>query len=143
MARIAYYIGIDPGASTGLAVWCILTSQLEVVETTTFWQAYNTIRKSFDPGNTIIVIEDPSKNKPVFGHNESDRKKRERIAQNVGANKREAQLLIDGFERLGYTVQAVQPHTAKWDARTFKNLTRYKNICSQHARDAAKLVYGK
>lgn len=147
--KYQYYIGIDGGSHTGLAIWDGIHKEFVDIETSTFWEALERIRNFF-PNNTLIVIEDPNQIKPTFPRNGAlSPGKRDRISQNVGSVKRETELLAQGLERLGYNVRRVRPgpraityRKGKPDARTFKRITKYPGRTSQHGRDAALLVYG-
>ena len=141
-----YFIGLDPGQATGLAVWDPAREVFaRSLLTTTFWEAYELIR-TYDPRTVLIVLEDPSQNRPTFHHNlpQSERayRQRERLSRNVGSNMREALLLAEGLERQGYRVRRVRPRSSKLSADVFKKVTRYQGRTSEHARDAAMLVFG-
>lgn len=70
-------------------------------------------------------------------------KGRDKFAANVGSNRREAVLLADGLERLGYNVRRVRPINAKkWDAAEFMRFTKWPKGENEHVRDAARLVWG-
>lgn len=145
--KARYHIGIDGGVKTGLAVWDRETKKFDTLETVDFWQVVDLLVKYcdrfYERENTVVYIEDPSQNKPVFmKKGANNRAKIMKVAQNVGGVKRETELLIEGLERMLYTVKRIQPSSSKWDSKTFKSITGYKKRCSQHARDAAKLVYG-
>ena len=64
-----------------------------------------------------------------------------RTAQNVGMNKRDAQLLIAYAEAHNFQVLAVRPTRTKLKADTFKKMTGWDKRTNQHARDAAMLVF--
>ena len=51
-------------------------------------------------------------------------------------------LVTAGLERQGYRVCRVRPRSRKLSADVFRRLTRYQGRTSQHARDAAMLVFG-
>lgn len=137
-----YVIGIDPGVSTGYAVWDREEKTLTNVTTLEFWGAFERAQL-LKPGYVEIIIEDPTGNLPTFAKaGDGTARKREKISQNVGSNKREAQLLIEGLRRRGYTVRTVTPTKKKWDVETFRRLTGYAGQTSQHSRDAARLVWG-
>jgi len=140
--RQKIYIGIDPGVTTGLAVW---DGKDIVFHTTDFWGAIEEIQQWIVP--ITVVIEDPSKNKPVFHRDLKVRgDKRDRtmlkIGQNVGSNKREGQLLIEYCEQNGIECRAIKPTSSKWDAKQLKVYTGITKSTNQHVRDAIKLVYG-
>lgn len=137
-------LGIDPGVSTGLALWSRRTGRLEDVWTLDFWGVYDWMRTQSDQ-ELEVWIEDPAANRPTFdkeGVTEAERRKREKVSQDVGANKREGRLLIAGLLRLGFQVRAVRPRSPKMkDAVTFGRLYGWKKT-NQHERDAARLVVG-
>ncbi len=136
------YLGIDPGAKTGYALW--RDKQL-YVSTTTFWAMARTLEQFAVPDHAhleiIVVIENPALNRPVFPRLLT-RNAMLKIAQNVGANKRDAALLIELAESLGFEVRQVKPTSAKWNRQTFERITKYTGRTSQHGRDAAKMVFG-
>jgi hypothetical protein len=143
--RTRYVIGIDPGVLTGLAVWDREKRALLRLETLDFWRAWEYIVDGYTVDAVEVVIEDPSGNRPVFdkeGVSIGERRKRERIAQNVGSNKREARLLLAGLLRRGYRVRAVTPTAAKWSSDRLAALTGWRGLSSAHSRDAARLVFG-
>lgn len=137
-----YLIGIDGGVLTGFAVYDRKARHLTRVDTTTFWGAYEAVR-IYNITSTAVIIEAPQLNRPVFDRDSADsHKKHGRLAMNVGSVKRESQLLAEGLRRAGYLVIEEKPTTAKWDAMYFARVTGWPKRCSQHARDAAKLVFG-
>jgi hypothetical protein len=143
--RADIFIGIDPGVETGYAVWCRSRKQFTELVTLSFWTAYDRIVAN-EPANVEIFIENPDllpkalyRRTGVIEHPLM----RERMAKNVGSNRREASLLIERLQALGYTVTAVRPMTArKWTAEQFARYTRHEGRTSQHVRDAGRLVFG-
>ena len=135
-------IGIDPGTSCGIA-WQIGSQPMQVatknlldtmLTIATFVQAHGVARVQ-------IWIEDARQNKPVFDRGTS-RAAAQRIAQNVGAVKRDTDLLEQHCKRLGVSPVMVRPTTAKWTPAMMRAATGIER-CSQHARDAAKLIAGR
>lgn len=140
------YIGIDPGVKTGFAVWDSESRSYVRIDTLDFWGTYDGVIYEYYPSDAlpVIVIEDPSQNRPTFDKGERGARRREKISQNVGANKREGQLLADRFESLGFEVRRVRPAKgtgSKMNAPAFSRLTGFTGRTSQHGRDAAMLVY--
>lgn len=142
-----YYIGIDPGKTTGVAIWdgkkivkesCPFFGALEIIDT---WCQFN-------EENVEVVIEDPNLNRPTFNRYQGKRMdtktilSMQKIAQNVGMNKRDAQLIIDYCQRRYVPYRIVKPTTTKWDAKMLETLTGITERTNQHVRDAIKLVYG-
>lgn len=134
-------IGIDPGARTGIACYLPSEDRLLYARTTTFWDAYDEVTQH-GTREVVVVVEDPAQIRPVFEHDTRDERQREKIAQNVGINKAHATLLVEGLERLGYTVRRRRPGGKKWNAKFFRRITGYPGRTSEHARDAARFVWG-
>lgn len=143
-----YHIGIDAGKQTGIAVWDATEKKFDQLQTVDFWQVVDLLITGVDRRycrtESVVWVEDPGLNRPVFDKPGADnRRKTLHVAQAVGSVKRESELLIEGLNRYMYEVRAVRPSTGKWTAKTFKKITGYPGRTSQHARDAAKLVFGR
>jgi hypothetical protein len=141
--RPRYCIGFDPGVKVGVAIWDRERQRLDDVLTTDMFGAIAFVRNIYEPDRAVCYVEDPRMNRPVFEHGELARRKREKIAQNVGQNKENARLLVEGLERLGYTVERVRPTAKKWTKDDLRRYAGYTGRTSAHARDAARLVVGK
>jgi hypothetical protein len=138
-----YVVGIDPGVKTGVASFDSRLEALAELFTSDFWGVVDHVMRVYAPNDAVIVIENPKLNRPVFrerGHFDKPNV-REEMAQRVGANKRDATLLIERFEALGFEVQQVRPSRRKWTAEDLLRETRWSGRSSQHARDAAALIY--
>lgn len=136
-------IGIDPGAINGVAISTY--SKIRQFKSLNFWETTEVLKKAKGLTDAIEVwIEDPGKNKPVFLKKGCDNEKAyRRVAQNVGANKRDAQLLIE-FCKLNYIpVIAVRPSRKKLNAAEFAKLTGITERLNQHERDAGMLIFGR
>jgi len=151
-------IGIDPGTSTGFAAMdtAIKTKdKLITVKTLTsdknglaFWKCIDAVAvvkmSAKGSGDKIVVyIENPNQNVTYVKAGDGTSGKREKISRNVGMNQKEAQLLIEGVERLGVDVKTLVPNSQKWSADLFKRYTGYSKQTSQHARDAVRLIWGR
>ncbi len=139
------YIGIDPGVKTGYALWRDDTLH---VSTTTFWAMAGTLEQFaniHEPETVTVVIEDPNLNRPVWfnGKGANNHATALKVAQSVGSNKRDAQLLIELAESLGFDVCRIRPTKQKWNRQTFERITGYTSRTSEHGRDAARLIVGR
>lgn len=137
-----FHIGIDPGQHTGFAVWCRSTKALSC-KTLDFWQVVKEL-EALKEDITQVRIEDPNLNRPTFSKGIQGARQREKISQNVGENKAHAKLLIAYCELLNIPVVPVKPtkHSrTKVKADAFKQMTGYTGKTSEHARDAALLVF--
>ncbi len=140
LSHCAVRIGIDAGVNTGIAIYGHEADEW-LLFTESFWQAYDRIEK-YDRDYTGIVIEVPS------GHvihrrkdGESSGFGRDRMAANVGSNRREAVLLAERFEALGFTVVRKKPTRTKWNAEDLKRHTGITRRTNEHVRDAIRLVH--
>lgn len=138
-------IGIDPGKTCGLAVWDCTLQELLKLRSLDFWDTYSDVVHYWNnQGRPLIVfLEWPGGNKPTFGRRKLGKPALDRKAQNVGSNKRTAQLLHSGFTKKGIPVRKVTPKQQKWTKKTFENITGWTGRSSQHARDAARMVFGR
>lgn len=149
------YVGIDPGVKTGWAIYSSSRRKLIDVRTKSFLQvlvAANEIEVGVheiidEDDEVIFCIESPGLNKPTFPRN-VNRRVIERISRNVGANCREAELLISCIGEYGFRVIKCRPKRnklsrGKMKAKEFQRLTGYEGRTSQHGRDAALLVWGR
>lgn len=137
-----FVVGIDAGVHTGIAVWDSKTEKFIFLVTGTFWTIYHLIVNFHKPESTLIVIERPKKG---FAYPQrqggNSRQVREMIAFKSGENNRESSLLVDEFERLGYTVQKVTPTTGKWSKEDLRAYTGITDRTNEHVRDAIKLIW--
>lgn len=137
------YIGIDPGVETGIAIWYSKDKVLTLF-TLSFWEAINLLHKLSEKNQIKAILEDPNLNKPIFHKKGVDNEKKARkVAQNVGSNKRDAQLINEFLKIHNIETIIVKPTTTKWKTTFFRQVTGYKGHASQHAIDAARMVYGR
>lgn len=137
------YIGIDPGTHTGVAIWDKTSRRLELVDTMTITKAIEVVKanveltKSFG-GEVVVFIEDARK-RTWFGS-----ANREKL-QGAGSVKRDCSIWETFCEELGVECRKIAPkhNTTKLSASQFKVLTNWAGRTSEHARDAACLVFGR
>jgi hypothetical protein len=139
-----YVVGIDPGVNTGVAWYDREEKRVYDFGTSDFWKVYgdfaNETAWRFE---VVVIIETPMKTRLYARQDvEQGQRRREKIAANAGGNSREAELLADGLEALGYEVIRQKPTRVKWDAEQLARFTGITKRTSQHARDAIALCYG-
>lgn len=135
-------IGIDPGASCGIA-WRVGKQPMQV-KTVSLMQCFAMLAQIVQQHGVARVkvwIEDARMNRPVFDRGQS-RKATLKIAQNVGSVKRDTDLLEQHCRLLGLSPMMIRPTTAKWTTQQMLAATGISRS-SQHARDAAKLIVGR
>ena len=132
-----YYVGIDTGVNTGYAVWSKKDKMLLDIRTVKIHQAMQMLSALYASEKRILVrIEDARIRKWVQGGREK--------LQGAGSIKRDAKIWEDFLRDSQIDFELVPPkqNRTKLDESLFKNLTNWIGRTSEHARDAAMLVYG-
>lgn len=134
------WIGIDPGTKTGLAVWDDKKKRLVELETLTIHRAMERVKTHTSFGETMVIFED-ARQRTWFGKDKNTNAK----LQGAGSIKRDCSIWDDFLTDYDIPFRAVPPQKGgtKWDERYFKMVTGWKGKTSNHARDAAVLVFGK
>ncbi len=129
-------IGIDPGVTTGFAVF---DGKLTNVESMKACEAERLIliAKDFLKEPFIVYVEDARKRK-WFGSNSAEKR------MGAGSVKRDCQrweewLTMHGID---YVLVAPKANRTKLTALQFKRLTGWQGRTNEHGRDAAMLIYG-
>ncbi len=142
-------IGIDPGEHTGVAQFDHLDAQPELLlQTLDFWATVRLLEQLAltEKHRAHVYIEDPNEHRFLYANKDSKTGEvRTKVAQNVGANKREAALLISKCAALGLQLTTIKPGDVltKLKAEDFARFTGYTKRCSEHARDAALLIINR
>lgn len=135
------FIGIDTGTHTGIAVWDSEEKQFLDIETMMLHQAIQlviTICLTWGRENVMVLFEDARQRK-WFGH-DADAKK-----MGAGYVKRDAVIWEDLCTDYEITFRALPPAkgATKLNVDYFKALTGWNKRTSEHARDAAMIVFGR
>ncbi|MFA5229250.1 MAG: hypothetical protein WC446_05825 [Candidatus Paceibacterota bacterium] len=128
-------IGIDPGTKTGVAVWSPKGRFLEIT-TTTIDKAMQIVEHYAKQDKVFVRFEDARLRKWFGGNSYAKR-------QGAGSVKRDCSIWEGFLKRLNVEFEAVAPKDCitKMKADYFKAITGYCGRTSEHARDAAILVY--
>lgn len=137
------FIGIDTGKHTGFAVWDSLERKFLSIETIPIHRAMERV-KDFDliaqSHNTEIHIffEDARLRKWYSGDTNAK-------AQGAGSIKRDCTIWEDFLTDYGFKFTKVAPARGmtKWSPDYFRKVTQWTQKCSEHARDAALLVFNR
>ena len=132
-------VGIDPGVSTGVALWDCADKRLRDVLTLGILQAQQHVLTLKNLGNlSHIVMEDARLRTGWFGENSAAKQ------QGAGSIKRDCSIWTEFCDMHGILLRSVSPKHkgAKVDAAMFAKLTKWEGRTSEHARDAAMLVIG-
>ena len=131
-------VGIDPGVNTGLALYAPLLKRYEAVKTLGAIEAMLTVQRLAIEGRIKLVVIEDARLRKWFGT-----KGREAL-QGAGSIKRECAIWIDWLNHNAIPHRVVSPQGkgAKVNAERFAKLTGWTQRTSEHARDAAMLVFG-
>lgn len=132
-------LGIDPGVKTAVA---ILEDGQLAFWTVSFWGAYHLIRGTWQPLDINVIVVEVATDTYVWqksARNRASVAKAMRVAQDVGAVRREGQLLAEGLRDLFCVV--TRPPQGKLNAERFGLLTGYEGRTNQHERDAGLLAW--
>lgn len=141
-----YYIGIDTGVNTGVAVWDNKQRSLLEVETMKIHKAMWLVKRyqqlAWENGTKLIVRVEDARKRTWFGYN-TPQKDRAKL-QGAGSVKRDCTIWEDYLSDLGIEFQMVAPknNATKLTSERFKALTGWQKRTNEHCRDATMLVFG-
>ena len=143
---MAYLVGLDPGKNTGIAVWDTVTQSFVKVDTMAIHEALLTVRELWEFYNDRVIrvyFEDARKRQ--FLPRERNASEYRGKLMGAGSVKRDSVIWQDALTDWGIPFEMVPPRAGatKWTAETFRNVTGYTGRTSNHARDAAILVFGR
>lgn len=130
-------IGLDPGASTGVAVY--IGGKLNRLETIEPWQ----IPKLFDGFRVDRVVFEDSRLTSFMFTNVPSRAAALKMARNVGEIDAWSKLICAVCEQLNIPAHSISPKQkgAKLDAKAFERLTGWTGPSNEHTRDAAAVAW--
>lgn len=133
-------IGIDPGVKTGIALWDAEQKAFIAIQTLKIHEAMRVVETAIQNNgkeNIRVRFED-ARLRSWFGNSG-----REQL-QGAGSVKRDSKIWDEFLQDQGVEFQPVAPraNTTKTDQKQFQKITGYKERTSNHARDAALLVFG-
>ena len=135
------WVGIDCGSHTGFAVWD--GEKLIACETLQIHTALSRVAEMAKHEEVTVVFEDARKR--TFLPRERSISEYRGKLMGAGSVKRDCAIWEDFCRDLGIDYIPVPPQAGltKWPADYFNKVTGWKGRTSDHARDAALLVYGK
>lgn len=139
-----YVIGIDPGTHTGLAIWNGNEKQFNSVVTMSIHAALFHIKDfvwTMPPGTAVLIrIEDARKRK---WYGQMSKEQDTARTQGVGSIKRDCSIWEDFCKDYSIPYEMVKPGNirTKMNEQAFLKLTGWEGRTSEHARDAALLVF--
>ena len=145
MEKTKYYIGIDPGVHTGLAIWDAEGRKFARVETLGIVAAMVEIAEfaRYHCSTPTLVIEDARQRKWI--PQEKSLSQFKGRAMGAGSVRRDCAIWEEFAKHYGLALQMLPPRKGltKWSAEQFELVCGWTGRTSDHARDAAMLVFGK
>lgn len=147
-----FVLGIDPGASTGLAglvppdgdaggdrqrprfAFVTSASPLPALRLLTAWHR---------AGLLLGAVVEDTRELPIYArHDDKNRGERDRVARSVGRVDCLTDLYVDLLRSMSVPVRLGQPRrSSKWDAAELRRRTGFDGPTNEHGRDAARLVW--
>ena len=139
-----FHIGIDTGRDTGFAVWD--GARFIELDTRPLHRALFAVRdyaQIYGATGVTVYIEDARLR--TWIPREKSYSEAKGRAMGAGSVKRDASVWEDFCTDYGIRLVKVPPkyNTTKLAPQVFARITGYKGRTSEHARDAAMLVFGK
>lgn len=135
------YIGIDPGTHTGVAVWDSKEGRFLSLETMPIHIALTRVLAIAERHrDDVQVIFEDARLRTWFGKGNVSAK-----AQGAGSVKRDCSIWEDFLSDMEIPFVTTKPGNVatKVTPSWFRKLTGWEGRCSEHARDAAMLVFGR
>ena len=136
-----YYIGIDTGVNTGLAIWDRSEKKFTQIECVQIHKALQIVRDNVEdyPDEVMVRVEDARLRKWL------PQSKGTAQLQGAGSIKRDATIWEHFLVSLNADFELVAPknNKTKLAADYFKKLTGWEKATNEHSRDAAMLVFGQ
>ena len=135
---MALFVGLDTGTHTGFAVWDKGKKQLIELSTLKIHRAMERVRELSVSDDIIVYFED-ARLRTWFGNAGRE------ALQGAGSVKRDCSIWEDFLTDLGVEFHPVAPknNATKLNAAFFEKITGWKGRTSEHARDAAMLVFNR
>lgn len=137
------YVGIDTGVNTGIAVW--REGEFRLIETVGIVKAMALVIAYVDQveDDITVVIED-ARLRTWIPREKSNAEYRGKL-MGAGSVKRDASIWEEFCQLYDVNLLRVPPknNTTKLSADAFARITGWKGRTSEHARDAAMLVFGR
>jgi hypothetical protein len=142
---MSYIIGLDPGVTTGYALWEPEHKRFYQVSSMAIHEAMACVKSLHDSGElNMVVFEDARLRKWFAAGDARQARSGAGIREGVGSVKRDAGIWADYLGGLGVPYKAIKPAAGatKWTAEHFSRVTGWTARTNEHGRDAAVLVFG-
>jgi len=138
------WVGIDCGKHTGMAVWDDVERRFISIATLPLHAALFAVRDLAQNNRDLTVVFEDARLRKWLPRERSLAEFKGR-AMGGGSVRRDATIWQEFLTAFGisFIAQAPTRGLTKWNAESFARVTGYQQRTSEHARDAALLVYGR
>lgn len=142
--RPSLIVGIDPGVTTGVAVWDRTARVLTTVGSMTICAAMEFVKSLHKGVGVEVWFEDAKQRKWLGDADERQRRSGAGIREGVGSVKRDCSIWREFCDLHKIPYKAVKPASGatKWTAEQFALRTKWQGRTNNHGRDAACIVWG-
>lgn len=135
-------IGIDPGVTTGIAVWDAERFKFIEIMSSGIIAAMDTITDHRETFSDIFVIVEDARKRGVFTIADRQQEKfGAGVREGVGSIKRDSSIWEEFLTDHGIPFELRTPRSTKLDAERFKQLTGWEQQTNKHSRDAGMIVF--
>jgi len=139
-----FYVGIDCGTKTGIAIWDSEKKNFVHIKTLAIHKALSFVQNFYQcqfAEGIWVFVENPNTFVPFEGHEKRNRTKE----QGAGSIKRDYAIWRDALTDwgVGWRGTSLRGGLKKMKADAFQKMTGYEGKTSEHARDAAMIVFGR
>lgn len=141
---MALLVGIDPGVKTGFAVWDTTWRYFRRVETMRITDALLAVLGYQENGADLRIVFEDARQRKWLPREMSNSEYRGKL-MGAGSVKRDCDIWEEFCKAHEIPFTAIPPRKGltKWTQEYFERVTGWKGRTSNHARDAAMLVFGK
>lgn len=140
---LRYIVGIDPGVNTGWAAWSIAEQKFANIVTTKMHNVILMLNELHAAGEIDHVVYEDARQRKWINDAGLNASRKRGLAMGAGSVKRDCTILADMLSALCIPHVAIAPQKGmtKWPAEKFERMTGWERRTSDHARDAAMLVF--
>ena len=141
---MATIIGLDPGVHTGIAVWDATQRKFRTLQTCSIVTAMEYIVGLWRDGEELQIVFEDARKRQWLPRERNLSEYRGKL-MGAGSVRRDCEIWEEFCTEYAIPYTAIPPRkgATKWDADYFKKVTGWTGRTSNHARDAALLVFGK
>ncbi|KKS77411.1 MAG: hypothetical protein UV51_C0007G0009 [Candidatus Woesebacteria bacterium GW2011_GWC1_42_9] len=135
--KVELLVGIDPGTTTGFAVWSRASVSFVSISSMTIHRAMEMINNMRMGQSSFEVWFEDARQRHYFAE------KGKEVLLGAGSIRRDCNIWEDFLTDKGIVFRAIPPANikTKMESQTFKLLTKWNGKTNEHSRDAAIIIF--